>query len=228
MFYNNRNNKREQNREILRLYRELQRMWRDRREGNNGSLVELETPYQLGWDRYFVLRDDIKTRKDVHVISKILTLINNTIYSRKGDFKLYNYKIKKWEPISQTIESIDLSTFEMLSEKEKSFFHKRYELRYSSAVREKVWQTRYVFRFPEFFVFKIVPHMITHQWIPDSEWERRYTEINNKIRRNNLWPKIVKLLGGSFRMDKNYGQGIIKYKYPDANWDLEEELDLID
>lgn len=190
-----RHHKTEQEKELLALYREWRELLYAKRSA--GHYVEVE-PYRHGWDRYFVLRDDIKNRADAHIISKLLDLINVNRWSKRKDFKVKNHWTGKWESMDQTIRTISEKRYEGMNEKEKSLFDFKW-VNLGSRKRPH-WVQAYVFKYPFWFVLKTVPHMITHHWMPNAEVEQRFAELDRKIKLNNLWHKIDKLLGvKSFR-----------------------------
>ena len=187
-----RDRKTEQEKELRRLWTEYielsQKHWR--RE--SGTWVEVE-PYQKGWVRKFVLRDDIKNRTDAKEIRHVLDLINVSKVCSRKDFTEKSWKTKKYEPIVQKLKRIDEATYNKLSEKEKSYFGEWLQI----DKKDKHYRKTYAFKYDFWFVFEIKPNMITRHWIPDAELESRYTEIRNKLQTHNLWPKIDHILGVS-------------------------------
>lgn len=45
------------------------------------------------------------------------------------------------------------------------------------------------------FIMKVAPHYITHRLIIDPQLESQLRELENKIERQNLTPKISKIMG---------------------------------
>jgi hypothetical protein len=85
-----------------------------------------------------------------------------------------------------------------LSEKHKSYFMKtEFVETFMFPHKHRMFVTRYAFRNDFWFVFKIEPNMIHYHWHPDPEWESHCAEITHKLDRENLWPKINKMLGVS-------------------------------
>lgn len=167
--------------------------WKKRREA--GTFVEVE-PYQKGWVRYYILRDDISRRDDAKHIRNALELINYDSVCKREDFTYWNYKTRKYEPISQPLKDINEEQYNGLSEKMKSYFVKYYPV--DKWTKKLATYPRYMFGKPDFwFVFNTEPNIITHHWLPDPEFETRRAEIEHKIQSENLWAKVDKVFGRS-------------------------------
>lgn len=76
--------------------------------------VPLEEPYQRGWKRFFVLRDDVKCSPQAEFYETLLTKINTVEYHRDKSFKCkrrrkgkYGYVIRK-----QALKEFDLHRWE--------------------------------------------------------------------------------------------------------------------
>jgi hypothetical protein len=172
---------------LRQLFLEWRRHWQHRHD--SGQFVELDEPYQRGWDRYYVLRSDVKARRDAHVISRMLDLANSKIHCRRKDFTWKGRKNVR-VPIPQPINRISVKVFDTLSMKEQSFWEK-----FSYYQNKNLWVDAYRFKFPWMFEFKIVPHMITERWVPDEAWETRRKELSAQIEANGYWPKIGAVMG---------------------------------
>ena len=132
--------KTEKEKELRRLYEEYCNRWKEKK----GYVVELEEPYQRGWDRFFVLRDDAKNRNDVKDLREVLKMLNYTVHCSRRNFTEKNWKTRKFEPITQVLKTIDESTYLSLSEKHRSYFVQRY-IR-DDKYRSKKWILRYIFK----------------------------------------------------------------------------------
>lgn len=174
----------EQLRHLRALYRELTDL-RARRKSY--PVVPVEKPYQSGWSRTYVLREDVNRRKDAPVIRRILDKLNSVVYSSRKDFLVRNWHRRQgeseWKPISQPLKTLNEAQFEQLNDKERSLFHQYWEW---SQFSRKMF-IRFRFRYPYYFVFKITPRWITHQVIPLNEVESRIQEIENYLQKHDLW-----------------------------------------
>ena len=188
-----RNNRGEKEKDLRRMYKEYERLrdkWRE-----TGQVVPLEEPYQQGWHRYFVLRDDAKNRDDSRYMQQALDLVNNQQYSHREDFKTKDYKTGKWLPLNQRLGHITEEKYETLNERIKKYFMKATWFVYTDYQRKtRKVVTGYVLREQFYYVLKIVPRMVTHQWIPDEEYETRMAEMQHYFQRAGLWPKIEKMM----------------------------------
>ena len=185
-----RDSKTEKEKELRRLWTEYMEVSHQHWRRENGTWIDVE-PYQKGWTRKFVLRDDIKNRTDAKDIRHVLDLINITKVCSRKEFTEKSWKTKKMEPIEQHLRRIDEATFKKLNEKEQSFFGEW--LHHDK--KEKYYRKTYAFKHDFWFVFEVSPNMITRHWVPDAVLESRYAELRNKLQSNNLWPKIDHILG---------------------------------
>lgn len=70
--------------QLRRLAREYNRLSQARW---NAPLIPVDQAFQCGWEKTYVLRDDIRLRPDLRVFSEILGEVNQRIYSRNREFK---------------------------------------------------------------------------------------------------------------------------------------------
>ncbi|MBC7862978.1 MAG: hypothetical protein IAF38_08375 [Bacteroidia bacterium] len=79
--------------------------------------------------------------------------------------------------------------------KQKSFFVRKWK--HFTNSKGKVIGGEFVFEFtkPWMFELKVEPNFITHQLVINPKIESELKELYNRIEKNNLWPKIGKLLG---------------------------------
>ncbi len=135
----------------------------------------LKPPFQRGWKRYYVLRDDIARGKHAEFFENILKKINTHDWSYRKDFKVKKRKFgrKIYVVKAQPLLKPDEWHFNKLgfNEAEKQFFHPEYV--YEQARGKFV--KRYVFNEPWRFVLRVRPNMI------DQEKENRFN-YRSKIR----------------------------------------------
>jgi len=182
-------------RQLRQLYEQFIDTWKMDKE--HGSWVKVE-PYQRGWTRVFTLRDDIKNRDDVADIRQVLHMVNTKVFCRNEDFLHYDWKQKKDVPIEQHPRKLMEEQYNALTEKQQSYFSKTTVIETRTfPFHKKEMVVRYEVKNPFWYVFLIEPNMIEYHWHPDPEWESHCAEITHKIDRENLWPKINKMLGAS-------------------------------
>jgi len=190
----------EQEKQLLKLYREYRNTWDNSKD--HGTWVEV-TPYQKGWIRFYVLRDDAKNRADAYRLRKVLDLANSKIYSSIEDFTRAVWKkgrIVKGlrENIKQPLKFLNEREYENIPSDIKKYFRRlEWTEKRTYPTKHYVTIVGYVVTVPEYFVFHVEPNIITHHFLPDGEWESRIQEIRNKITRDNLWPKINKAMSKS-------------------------------
>jgi len=196
---------------LLSLHREEKSIYSQLRVPN---WKELKPPIQNGWKRSFVLREEIKRSKQALFFQKILDKINTTEYSWRKDFKKKKKQRGKKVYITRDQSLRELEAREFFSKKftdeERFYFYE--------TMKHPRWSKRpetfYVFCEPWRFTLKIQSRMITHVRIQDADLKSKSQEIDSYIKRNNLRPKINKLLHGCA---KRWIPEKIKYRNPLKN-----------
>lgn len=176
-------------------------------------MITLDKPRFVGWQRFFVLRDDIANRKDAREFREILDMINTTVYSRTKDFSHYDIEDQpnKYSAYQhsflrgQHLKTISHKQYEKLNEFKKKWFGECWEPRGNYKY--------YRFNPSYFFVYKIKRHYVTQVPVLDTELESKITELQNKIRTHNLWPKIHKIMG--WKMYKAYDYNSRRFSFID-------------
>ncbi len=164
-------------------------------------MVPLENPYQKGWKRFFVLRDDIHRSPKAEFYQTLLNKINTCYYHHDRSFKQrkrrrYRYKYLEKPQELRAISSYDWRYNELrLTEAEKMLFSPREVLsRYSNRL-----MTEYVFIEPWRFVLTIKPHIIREKIQHDELLEKEISEIESHITRNHLRPRLDKIKGYRYK-----------------------------
>ena len=165
---------------------------------NDLPLELLETPYQKGWVRFFVVREDVLKSKEGIFFNELLEKINTFQYSNEKSFTIRRKRFRKKVdvPTEQKIYAIPDYQWTCnklkLSDKEKSYF-----------IRTEEWSNCYSrivvsYKFTESwrYVLRIRPYMITHRKAVDAQLERDSDRLENYIVANNLRPKITKIKEG--------------------------------
>ena len=179
--------------------------------------LPLDIPYQKGWKRFFVLRDDVARSRDADFFTELLLKINTTQHANNKSFtkrkkkkrkkivvdiiqELKSYEDWKWKNIR----------FCKLNEKERILFKpiKRW------CNRRKYFYTEYVFSEPWRFVLKIKPHFITHFKMHDNVLEQQIAELENHIENHHLQHKMAKLTKGRKNHHRCWNQNKLKYLHP--------------
>ena len=187
--------KTDRDKQLIQLDKRRDELWEQKRLL---PMIPLEHPYQCGWKRFFVLRDDVKhsPRKDFY--EALLPKINTVEYHRDRSFKrkkrrkqlyVYQVKVQMLRELSEHIWDINRIN---LTEEEKGYFT-RIETFDVKTYRTEV---KYVFTEPWRYVLKVAPHIVTHTKLMDADIERELSYIDDHINTNHLWPRINLLTRG--------------------------------
>ncbi len=194
---------------LLAVDREYSKVWQQIR---NLGYEDLEIPYQRGWKRTFVLRDDVRQSTRAAFFEGILEKINTEQYSSRKDFKKKRRRRGKSGYVvrPQELQKPGLYEFQRmrLTEEETRWFQ---EEEYWCP-RSKCWRIQYVFREPWRFVLKTGPNMITQRRKHDWELECRKAELE----------RILDAYPARSRLDWLHGRG---YKWYKA-WGYREDVRL--
>jgi hypothetical protein len=203
---------------LLEIHRLQKKIWKKQQDL---GYEELKPPIQRGWERIFVLREDLARTDKAEFFQGILERINTRQCSHRKDFK------KKRKRRGRKVDVEREQFLRRLSEWEfnKAKFTEN-ELAYFTEVDEfdpwtKKTFKRYSFTEPWRFVLKIRPDMITHRRIIDPGLERMESELQQYLERNGYNYRLSKLLHGWHRYcwrDNNSGKK--KYENPWKNQPL--------
>lgn len=167
-------------------------------------MVPLETPYQKGWKRHFVLRDDIKRSPTAAFYVQLLEKINTVQYHTEKSFKLKKKRKRRKFPLEKRQFLQEFSVWQWhhhsfkLTEVDKAHFH-LYE-QTSKNGKEKL--LRYRFNEPWRYVLQVKPHFITAVQMLDQVLEQEIQLLENHIDNHHLQPMMDKLTGGTYRYQK--------------------------
>jgi hypothetical protein len=187
--------KTDRDKQLIQLDKRRDELWEQKRLLPK---VPLEHPYQRGWKRFFVLRDDVKhsPRKDFY--EALLPKINTVEYHQDRSFKrkkrrkqryVYQLKAQMLRDLSQ--HSWDINRIN-LTEEEKVCFT-RIETFDVKTYRTEV---KYVFAEPWRYVLKTAPHIVTHIKLIDVDIEKELSYIDSHIDNHNLSPRMHRLTNG--------------------------------
>lgn len=183
----------------------------------NLPLLPLDIPYQKGWKRFFVLRDDVARSKNADLFNELLSKINTIQYSNNKSFTKRKQKKRKKVEI-ETMQELEFyyewqwkdSKICKLTEKERTFFIAIN--RWSKTTKR--FYTLFVITEPWRFVLKIKPHFITHYKMHDNVLEQQIAELENHIENHHLQHKMAKLTKGRKNHHRCWNQNKLKYLHP--------------
>jgi hypothetical protein len=181
--------------QLIQLRKLEVELWDKRRDL---PLVPLANPYQKGWQRNFILREDVSRSNESIFYKTLLEKINTWQFSSEKSFKRKkkrkrrNVYVEKIQTVKEFSEWEWRSPKLELTEKEKAHFYK-WERWCSNFKRYKI---HYVFNEPWRYVLRVSPYLITHTKMVDSDLESQIQLIDNYITNRNLRNKINKLRGG--------------------------------
>ncbi len=147
-------------------------------------MVPLAQPYQKGWKRLFVLRDDIQQETVAEFYQNLLNKINTVRYHHDQSFKRRKKRRRnryKYEESVQTLRTMEgydwLRNTLKLTDAEKALF-----------VPKEVWSYRFSrfiirheFSEPWRFVLVTQPRIIYEKKLHDQELEQEISEIGKYL-----------------------------------------------
>ncbi len=162
--------------------------------------IKLDKPIQRGFKKSFVMRDDITRRKDARDLSRILGIVNETVYCKNPEFKSKKYHNNQMEDIPHAIRHIPANKWDTLELPD----HFKKWFTYESRIKYGAYGTSYeikgyFFKFPWMFEPKVSPNFITHIQEIDPNIKSELSEINRFFDNHNGWPRLGKLQGGNFK-----------------------------
>ena len=143
----------------------------------------LVPPFQRGWRRSFVLREDVARSKDAEFFENILKRINTEQWSYRRNFfvKKRKWGRKFYVTKHQKLQQFYDWQFEKLhfNEKERQYFDLVYVYHRRDSPTPK-----YVFKEPWRFVLRVRPNIVDKVRVKDVELEARIQEIDDYIEWN--------------------------------------------
>lgn len=162
-------------------------------------LIPLEEPYQRGWKRTFILREDVTGSKQAHFYRGLLKKINTVEYAHnKGFTKKKGRKRKRtYEVRPQRLREFYTSEWHYpkckLTDAEKAQF----SIKEYWCSQQKMVKHKYVFTEPWRFILQIRPNIVTHTKMVDEVLESAIQQLENHIERNHLRPVMDRLIHGA-------------------------------
>lgn len=166
--------------QIRKKYRELENLQNTRRKL---PWLPLEKPYQKGFVRFFVLRDDVLYSKDAAFFNEILNVINSYMYSDTRKFQKRKRKFGKKIYVNRIQKTKEIDLYHWLdpklelSDRHRQYFRKVEE--YCPFTKRN--KTCYQFIEPWRFVLRTRPNIITQYKPIIAEMEREIAEISHVL-----------------------------------------------
>ncbi|WP_292009621.1 hypothetical protein [Chryseobacterium sp.] len=164
--------------------------------------IPLEEPYQRGFVRFFVVRDDVKRSKQGEFFEELLRKINTNMYSPVRKFLKKKRKWGKKIYVAREQKLRRIYWYEWNSEKlklsdaEKQCFIKKEEYCFAGKTR-KVY---YEFIEPWRFVLRVRPNMITHYKPIDADLECEEEYLSSHLAKNKIKGILTnRIIGKSYR-----------------------------
>jgi hypothetical protein len=187
--------KTDRDKQLIQLYKRRRVLWDQQEQLPPIALAE---PYQRGWKRFFVLREDVKYGPKAEFYETLLAKINTVEYHHDRSFKRKKRRKKRsgYEDGQQLLYEFYSCSWQAnnknLTEEEKACFApvetfdiktRRLEIKY---VITEAWR----------YVLKVAPRIITHKKPKDGDIEKELALIENHINNYDLAPRINLLIRG--------------------------------
>lgn len=183
-------------------------------------------PYQKGWKRFFVLRDDVARSKHADFYAGILQKINTEDWSHRKDFvvRKRRYGTSKFVVKTQKLKEPDDWYLRKIqfTDAEWRHFHE-----VSGYDRNGHFFRRYVFNEPWRFVLRVQPHMITEVKRLDSLLASRIKEIDEYLERNGHRYRLGVVRDGAYDRWRGWWPDNKYAPYEFNNKSLSQIMDMI-
>ncbi|MBD1363006.1 hypothetical protein IDJ77_04210 [Mucilaginibacter sp. ZT4R22] len=186
--------KTDRDKQLIQLNKRRDELWEQQRLLPK---VRLEHPYQRGWKRFFVLRDDIKRSPQADFYEALLVKINTVEYHHDKSFKRKkrrkgrNVYVVKQQQLQEFYDYSWQVNRMKLTENEKTCF-----TRVEFMNTNRRLDVKYVVTEPWRYVLKILPRIITHVKLMDVDIEKELAYIDNRIDSYYLEPRLYRLTRG--------------------------------
>ncbi|MBE4951111.1 hypothetical protein [Chryseobacterium culicis] len=181
--------------QIRTKYKRSEELWDIRR---NIPWIPLDKPYQRGFVRFFVVREDVMRSKDGDFFEGILKKINTYMYSESRRFLKKKRKFGRRVYVAREQKLKQISTYSWndpklgLTPRERQYFLKQEE--YCPA--RKMYVPYYEFTESWRFTLRTRPNMITHYKPVDFELEKEYAELGDYLGQYKIVGIIHKTIYG--------------------------------
>lgn len=187
--------KKDVEKQIRKKYKRSKELWHIIK---NIPLIPLEKPYQLGFVRFFVVRDDVMRRSDGEFFEGLLKKINTYMYSGSRQFLKKKRKFGRRIYVEREQKLNRVSSYSWNSPKfgltlrERQYFLKKEEY----CPFRKCYETYYEFTEPWRFSLRIRPHMITHYKPINAELKKEEAELGAYLGQHKIVGIIQKKIHG--------------------------------
>lgn len=181
-------------------------------EQKNIPLIPLQEPYQKGFERYFVLRDDIKRENEIEFFTQILKKINTSQFSETRKFVKKRKRNGKriYVPRIQNLKQLQPYEFSgshsVLTDEERQYFA-------CIQVYDPVTKRfKGIYEFLQSWRFRLIikPNMITHYKPLDIDLKREEAQLDHFFDNyKNQGILLKKIVGGGFSYELKP-----KFKHP--------------
>lgn len=181
--------------QIRKKHERSRELWKIRRDL---PLIPLEKPYQKGFVRFFVVRDDVKRSKDGDFFEEILRKINTYMYSENRKFLKKKRKFGRKIYVQREQKLKYITSFSWndpklgLTDRERQYFEKKDEY---CPIR-RIFGTYYKFIEPWRFRLRVKPNMITHYKPLDLELEKEYAQLESYLGQHKVVGILQKTIHG--------------------------------
>ena len=170
------------------------------KQRRNLPLVPLEKPYQKGYVRFFVLREDVRQGKQADFFETLLEKINTYQYADNRKFQKKKKRRRKPVYVARKQELRSFSQRELeraLDSGEFSVKEYLYFARVECFNRQKdCFEIHYEFTEAWRFELRVKPNMITHYRPVDIAIERELAELDKIIDNHKNWGTITHKIYG--------------------------------
>lgn len=163
---------------VIRKYQEyLDKQW-------GLGYEELDEPIFIGYVRYYVLREDIKRRKDAHHFQRILDAINFRQYTREKENPFKKTRVE------MRLNHLNQKDYDALFSGDNAI-PERFKYMFFKTMNVSKWGGRidYVYTFQNDYYFEVVvkEHYLNKVRLSDPEYQSIIDKLSDKMRDEHLW-----------------------------------------
>ncbi|EDM36485.1 hypothetical protein PBAL39_12292 [Pedobacter sp. BAL39] len=190
--------------QLIQLFKKRELLWQQR---INLPMVPLDEPFQRGWKRDFVFREDQLRSPLAEFYQNILLKINTVQYDYDRTFKHRKTRRKQKRVYGKRVQKLAEFTVQEWEDSRKGpNFNEAeslcFQLYEAEDKKRNTLTWKYRFIEPWRFVLRIRPHIITELKMKDPELEREIRLLDNHIEGNDLYYKMERLRGGLYAYQK--------------------------